>query len=210
MHHVMFDIDGTLVESYEMDSRCFVDAVKVVTGLTIDSDWSKYQHVTDSGILNEILLSGTHSSRELYKIEIKKAFLKKLEAAIACQPVKEVLGASAFLNRLQPMSNVVVSLATGGWRESAIMKLESAGINYLAIPLASSNDHYSRIEIMKLAAERASNIQYPCTYFGDGVWDKAACSYLGYEFVLVGNKFSHYPSLVNFQSAERALSVIDL
>lgn len=206
----MFDIDGTLVESYELDSRCFIDAVKTVTGLTIDSDWSKYQHVTDSGILNEVLLSCTRSIREDYKVQIKKLFLKNLEASLAYQPVKEVLGAGAFLNSLKSMSNVVVSLATGGWRESAVLKLESAGINYFSLPLASSNDHHSRIEIMKLAAKRASNNHYPCTYFGDGVWDKEACSQLGYNFILVGKKFIHNPSIKNFHSLEHAFSCVGL
>jgi hypothetical protein len=101
-----------------------------------------------------------------------------------------------------------VSIATGGWKESAILKLNSAGIKYSSIPLASSNDHYSRIEIMKLAAERASTNQYPCTYFGDGAWDKEACNYLGYNFVLVGSKFKHNPCINNFQEIESALACI--
>lgn len=210
MHHVMFDIDGTLVESYELDSQCFIDAVKESTGLSINSDWSKYQHVTDSGILNEVLLSSEYSNKEAYKAQIKKLFLKNLTTSLSCKPVKEVLGASAFLMRLKSMSNVIVSLATGGWQESAILKLKSAGIKYSSIPLASSNDHYSRIEIMKLAAERASKNQYPCTYFGDGVWDREACNRLGYNFVLVGSKFTHNPHIKNFQEIESALACIGL
>ena len=108
------------------------------------------------------------------------------------------------------MNNVVVSLATGGWRESAVLKLQSANINFLSIPLASSNDHYSRVEIMKLAACRATNNQYPCAYFGDGIWDKEACISLGYHFVLVGDKFTHNPSIENFNSIESALACVGL
>ncbi|MGH1486955.1 MAG: HAD family hydrolase [Cellvibrionaceae bacterium] len=206
----MFDIDGTLVESYEIDSQCFIDAVKDVTGLSINSDWSKYQHVTDSGILNEILVSEGYSNRERIKVKVKQCFLKKLEASLARDPVKKIVGAAAFLELLQSMNNVVVSLATGGWRESATLKLESAKINFSSIPLASSNDHYSRIEIMKLAANRAAKNHYPCTYFGDGVWDKEACSSLGYNFVLVGSKFAHNPSINNFQSTKSALTCVGL
>lgn len=206
----MFDIDGTLVDSYDMDSQCFIDAVKDVTGLSINSDWSKYQHVTDSGILNEILFSQGHADSEEVKVKVKQSFLKNLEASIALRPVKEIPGAATFLKRLQSMNNIVVSLATGGWRESAILKLESANINFFSIPLVSSNDHYSKVEIMKLAANRATNNLYPCTYFGDGVWDKKACSSLGYNFVLVGKKFAHNPSIINFQSTESALACVGL
>lgn len=49
----MFDIDGTLIESDDFDSECFTEAVKEVTGFDIDTDWSRYEHVTDAGILNE-------------------------------------------------------------------------------------------------------------------------------------------------------------
>lgn len=210
MHHVMFDIDGTLIESYELDSQCFIRAVKEITGLTIDADWSKYQHVTDSGILDEFLLSITPSSREAYKTQIKKQFFHHLKASLTDHPVKEVPGANAFLKLLQSMNNVVVSLATGGWRESAILKLESAGIDYSSFPMASSDDHYSRVEIMKLAAARATKNQLPCTYYGDGVWDKEACTYLGYRFVLVGKKFSHQPCISNFEPAQSALSCAGL
>lgn len=210
MHHVMFDIDGTLIESCEIDSQCFIDAVKDITGLFLNSDWSEYRHVTDSGILNEIFLSSGYPNYERVKTEVKQCFLKKLEHTLARQPVKEVTGASAFLHLLQSMSNVVLSLATGGWRESAILKLESAKIDVSETPLASSNDHYSRVEIMKLAAKRTANNQSPCTYFGDGVWDKKACSHLGYRFVLVGNKFAHNPGIMDFQSVKSALACIGL
>ncbi len=206
----MFDIDGTLVESCEIDSQCFIDSVKEVTGLSVNSDWSTYQHVTDSGILDELLRSEGFSNKDEIKNSVKQLSLEKLEASLARQPVKEVLGAAAFLQLLQSMSNVVVSLATGGWQESAILKLESANINSSSIPLASSNDHHSRVEIMKLAAKRSSNDQCPCTYFGDGIWDKEASIELGYSFVLVGRKFKHNPSIINFKSTKSVLACVGL
>ena len=49
----MFDIDETLIKSYNFDSECFVEAIKETTGIEIDSDWKNYKHVTDTGILNE-------------------------------------------------------------------------------------------------------------------------------------------------------------
>ena len=210
MHHVMFDIDGTLVESYQLDSQCFVDAVKDVTGLSINSDWSKYQHVTDSGILNEALNPYEALNMKEVEPKVKQCFLKNLEASLSHQPINEVLGASSFLELLKSMNNIVISLATGGWKESAILKLNSAGINFSSIPLASSNDHQSRVEIMKLASKRAISGRYPCTYFGDGEWDKEACNHLGYNFVLVGNKFTHNPSIRNFQSTKSALACVGL
>ncbi len=107
------------------------------------------------------------------------------------------------------MSNVIVSIATGGWYESAALKLRSAGIEINSIPIASSNDHISRVEIMKCAASKAigQNV-YPCTYFGDGSWDKKACAQLGFNFVLVGNKIKHHQHIASFQPFDQALAWI--
>jgi len=40
--HIMLDVDGTLIESFEFDEQCFTDAVKQITGLSIESDWDSY------------------------------------------------------------------------------------------------------------------------------------------------------------------------
>ena len=211
MHHVMFDIDGTLVKSYELDSRCFIDSVKDVTGIHVNSNWSKYRHVTDSGILEEITDVNEITNKQETHEKVKSVFIEKLEQSIANEPVQEIPGAASFLALLNSMNDVVVSLATGGWYESAVLKLRSAGIDFSSIPLASSNDNISRTEIMKTAVSSiADGKSYPCTYFGDGSWDKKACEQLGFNFVLVGNRLTHKPNIINFVSIDEAMACIGL
>ena len=91
------------------------------------------------------------------------------------------------------------------------MKLESAEIDTSDIPIASSNDHFSRTEIMKIAREKAiGNDQIPCTYFGDGEWDKRACDELDFNFVLVGNRINHNQKIMNFNESKQAMAYIGL
>tara|TARA_B110000503_G_scaffold19237_1_gene28613 strand:- start:1729 stop:2352 length:624 start_codon:yes stop_codon:yes gene_type:complete len=207
----MFDIDGTLVKSYELDSKCFVESVKDVTGVIIDSDWSKYRHVTDSGILNEIMERNHIDNGQEVCERVKAIFLEKLQKSIANEPVEQISGAAEFIAQLASMNHVVISLATGGWYESAVLKLESAGINFSSIPLLSSSDHESRVEIMRAAVSSIKNSKdYPCTYFGDGSWDKKACDQLGFSFVLVGNKISHRKNIKDFLSFEKVLECIGI
>ena len=211
LNHVMFDIDGTLIESYDFDSECFTEAVRDVTGYAINSDWSRYKHVTDSGILNQFFeekcIENTHQVAE----QIKKMFLVKIRARLDKEPINEVSGASKFISQLKQLDNVIISLATGGWLESAILKLESAGIDISGIPIASSNDHHSRIEIMKIAALRATNSsRLSFTYFGDGSWDLKACKALGVNFVLVGDKVEHSQSITSYKQMEKAQAFIGL
>ena len=55
---VMFDIDGTLAETFQVDSECYVQALKDVFGFSdVNTDWSSYKHTSDSGILNELVQS---------------------------------------------------------------------------------------------------------------------------------------------------------
>ncbi|MBI3191378.1 MAG: hypothetical protein HYZ36_01850 [Pedosphaera parvula] len=50
MHLVIFDIDGTLTETNAVDADCYVRALAEVFGFAdVDTDWSTYPHVTDSG-----------------------------------------------------------------------------------------------------------------------------------------------------------------
>jgi len=211
LHHVMFDIDGTLVRSYDLDSICYIDAVREVTGICVDPDWSKYRHVTDAGILEEIIEVNGLSYRKKIDEKVKAVFIKKLEKSISKQPVQEIPGAASFLARLNAMSEVTVSLATGGWCETAALKLISAGIDCSVFPMASANDSSSRTEIMKIAVSRVANTKnWPCTYFGDGIWDKRACEELGFNFVLVGNRFEHKSNISNFVSVDEAMSFIPL
>lgn len=207
----MFDIDGTLLKSFDLDSYCYLEAINEITGLNISSDWDNYEHVTDSGILAEIIKKYKLENPNKLTQEVKNCFLNKLDKALKDNPLKEIDGAYDFLRKLKNMDNVVISIATGGWLESSVLKLNSARIDFSNIPLASSNIHYSRIEIMKAENTMATgNADNKFTYFGDRRWDKNACSELGVNFVLVGSSIQHSQQINNFLSSEKAMSYIGL
>jgi len=212
LHHVMFDIDGTLIISDEFDSNCYLEAVYEVLGHSLDTDWKKYTYVSDAGILDQhISENGLGARREKIHADVKGAFVDKIASHLKDNPVQQVPGASKFVNELRRIENLSLSIATGGWRESALMKLESADIDFVDIPIASSNNHFSRTKIMEIAKEKAiGKSKVPCTYFGDGVWDKKACEELGFNFVLVGEKTYHDQNIMDFKNAKQALAFIGL
>ncbi len=212
MHHVMFDVDGTLVESFEFDEACYLDAVYAVLGHYLDSDWNRYAHVSDAGILDEHLQSiGKWGERDAIHAEVKKAFIANIEAHLKQTPAKPIRGAAGFIKQLRANNSVSISIATGGWGETALLKLKSAGIDVRGLPLISSNDHYSRTEIMKIARQKAgATSEHNITYFGDAAWDKRACETLGFNFVLVGERCEHHQSIDDFTATAHAMSFIGL
>jgi phosphoglycolate phosphatase-like HAD superfamily hydrolase len=55
MHAAIFDIDGTLLDSYGIDNSMYADAVRSALGTVIIRDaWDKYARVTDTGVLADI------------------------------------------------------------------------------------------------------------------------------------------------------------
>ena len=156
MHHVMFNVDGTLVLSDEFDGDCFLEAVYEVLGHRLDTDWTKYTYVSDAGILDQhISEKGLQSKRNEIRADVKKAFTEKIANYLKNYPAQQVPGASEFISELRQQEDLSLSIATGGWCETALMKLESAEIDISDIPIASSNDHFSRTKIMKIAEEKA-------------------------------------------------------
>ncbi len=70
MHLVVFDIDGTLVDSYGFDAELYADALRQVLGIDIDTDWARYRNASDSGILDQIIEeTGVEEDRTLAPIE---------------------------------------------------------------------------------------------------------------------------------------------
>ncbi|WP_325894608.1 HAD family hydrolase [Grimontia sp. NTOU-MAR1] len=210
MKHIMFDIDGTLIQSYDFDEKCFMDAVHEVTGIAIKNDWEAYPHVTDRGILQTFIeRQAPQYSLEELENRVKPVFIRNIEQTIKESPAVEVKGAKRFLMHVLKNNDYIVSVATGGWRETARLKLQSAGFDTDNLIIASSNDHHARIEIMAIAqAEADPSKGLPITYFGDAIWDVKACAASGVNLVIVGERVDHNQRILDYSSLEQSLSFV--
>ncbi|WP_315981028.1 hypothetical protein [Aliamphritea spongicola] len=102
MHHIMFDIDGTLVESCAFDEHCYISAVKEITGHTLSSDWHTYPHVTDSGVLQHFLVQlGLQNRFEDIHEQVKILFTDMISAHIQQTRIREIPGAASFIRYLK-------------------------------------------------------------------------------------------------------------
>jgi hypothetical protein len=112
--------------------------------------------------------------------------------------------------RLRSAADVVVAFATGGWRESAQIKLSAADIPFEGLPFATSSEAVSRVGIMQLAEQQAAvGREFSRrTYFGDTPWDRSASSELGYEFVAVGDGVEHPVRFSDLRDHEAILAAL--
>jgi len=187
---LIFDIDGTLIDSEQLDSKYFVQAVRDVEGdIYISEDWSIYKKVTDLAILTEILHQNDISDIDDHVAAIRTRFSKLLDIHFSdggiCRPFPGVMD---FLERVTADGRFTIGIATGGWRRSALQKLSAAGIDASDIPMSTSDDGEDRAEIMAHCLDKFTQTTMQPVYFGDGIWDSEASKQLGWRFVGIGRK----------------------
>jgi phosphoglycolate phosphatase-like HAD superfamily hydrolase len=188
MRAIIFDIDGTLLQSMAVDTEHFERSIIEVLGsVQFREDYYRYEHVTDRGVVEELMADNGFQPDATSVSSIRETFVRALSDHIeASGPFKEVPGAAKFLKRLSIDADTRVAIATGGWQKSALLKLKSSGVNVTGIPLATCDDAVARTDIMQIALERLGASFDSVTYFGDAQWDVDACEKLGWDFVAVG------------------------
>lgn len=189
----VFDIDGTLARTSNVDADCYKKAVISFLGdVRFRDTWSDYVNVTDEGILLEIFADNEIEINKEIKNSIKEKFLKFLKIEFNRKTPEEIPGGIAFLQNLSRL-NIAFSFATGCWKDSALLKLKEAGYSLNPGLVASSDDSIERKQIMLSSLEKAKNYYKlkdieKIYYFGDGVYDYKTCERLGWNFIGIGEE----------------------
>ncbi|TVQ33449.1 MAG: HAD family hydrolase [Wenzhouxiangella sp.] len=185
----IFDIDGTICDSGEVEGDCFAKAIEVTTGKTLATlDWTKYPEPTSAGIVRDLLDGDPQAQRKASAI--KKTFLGLLSDARRRYPeeFRPLAGAIPFIQRLERERIARVAIATGCFEEEARFKLACCGIDMDDFPYATSSDTPRRRDILALAATRAGASLRDAIYFADAPWDLAVSQALAVPMVGVGRR----------------------
>ena len=191
MDLIVFDIDGTLTNTTNIDDLCFKTAFCEVLNINIDQqDWSMIKHVTDRGITHELYHQeyGVDIPADTLQ-EFRSGFVKLLAAAYDKDSTlyQEIPGATQFLSLLKDSDQYAIALATGAWSDSASIKLEAIGLDCSHAPFSHSDNFISREEIVLDAIQKSKQLYQTkfnkTIYFGDGVWDFKTCAKLNIPFI---------------------------
>ena len=190
MNLLVFDVDGTLTATNEVDTRCFARAFLEAFGIALDASWHIYPHRTDSGIICHSFSQHFRRAPTAAELDLfRERFLILLESEWRADPrsFAAIAGARRAFTRIARQRNYALALATGGWRASALFKLEKGSVPMVGLPAAFADDATEREEIARIAIDRAI-FHYQQAFdriilVGDSDCDVTTAARLGFGFV---------------------------
>jgi len=183
---VIFDIDGTLVDSTAVHHAVLTTALRGI-GLDPQSKpWSAFRHYTDSGVLDELYRDARGvgaTAAELARLDT--TMYGEFAAATSGRPVAEIAGARRLLKELDE-ARVLFGFATGSMRGAAALKLETLGLDPQAQILVTGSEYLSREDIVRQVlaeGDRRLGRGFNAVLLGDGVWDERVARSLNVALV---------------------------
>jgi phosphoglycolate phosphatase-like HAD superfamily hydrolase len=156
MHVVLFDIDGTLVNSGGAGKAALEAALAEEFGLTLQHRVA-YSGRTDRAIARDLLtLHGVDLTTDSWR-RLLGGYLRRLPAALVRHPGIVLPGIAPLLERLSSRADIVLGLLTGNVREGARLKLGHFGLFHHFAFGGFGDDHFERDDVAceALAAARA-------------------------------------------------------
>ena len=154
---VLFDIDGTMLQSNGAGRRAMLIALREVFGTPGPHD-HRYDGKTDPQIVREVMrLEGHHDAHIDERMDVlMKRYLGLLEDELQRVATLVHPGIVELLSALERRRDTILGLLTGNLREGAYAKLRAAGIDTGLFRVgAFGSDHENRPELPAIARQRA-------------------------------------------------------
>lgn len=158
---VLFDIDGTLLDSDGAGRRAMIAAFEEVFGTAGPIDEYSMAGKVDSQIVTELMVAAGWPEDEVHARlpEYFAIYAHELERIANEHNVQPLPGAVRLLERLTDHSDVVIGLLTGNVPAGARGKLRGAGLaQYFDGLGAFGDDALSRPELPAIAVDRAKEV----------------------------------------------------
>lgn len=180
---VLFDIDGTLVDTHGLGREAFIRGLARATGTRDELAYVSFAGNTDRNVLDQVMAArGLRLEAETIR-DIFAFIAEELRALLRMNPAREIAGACAFLEQLVAQG-AELGLVTGNIRACAELKLGSAGLGRFFRFGGFGDEHAQRAQIARaaLAAAAAAGIavaEAAICLVGDTPFDVAAGRDLG-------------------------------
>lgn len=159
MRLVLFDIDGTLLNSGGMGKASMQRALGLIFGAPGNPSY-RYDGKTDKQIVRDVMRMEGHSDEHIDSRmeELIEVYLEGLRTGASSGnfKVRPLDGVVEILDALEARDDVILGLLTGNVEPGARIKLEAAGIDPDRFRVnAFGSDHEHRPELPAIARRRA-------------------------------------------------------
>ncbi len=152
---LLFDIDGTLINSEGAGVQALRDVLRDQFGIADDLDGIEVAGRTDAGIVHQILRKQQIEPNESNTARFLDQYVRLLADELPRRKGRVLPGVRELLERLHANPNIVLALLTGNVKRGAKLKLEHYGLWGFFEFGAFSDDHYDRNELGEFARKRA-------------------------------------------------------
>jgi len=152
---LLFDIDGTLIDSGGAGIQSLKDVLRQQFGVTDDLRGVEIAGKTDTGIVHQILRKQNIPVDDETTAAFLDLYVEFLAHELPLRKGKLLPGVKELLPRLQARPQNVLALLTGNLRRGAELKLAHYGIWDFFEFGAFADDHHDRNELGPFAQRRA-------------------------------------------------------
>jgi phosphoglycolate phosphatase-like HAD superfamily hydrolase len=152
---LLFDIDGTLIDSAGAGIQSLKDVLREQFGIDDDLSGVEIAGKTDTGIVHQILRKQQIEPTDENVAAFLDLYTKFLARELPLRKGALLPGVKKLLRRLQRRPQNVLALLTGNIRRGAELKLNHYGISEFFEFGAFADDHHDRNELGPFARMRA-------------------------------------------------------
>ncbi len=189
MHLVIFDVDGTLTQTFHGNDNSFLKALSRF--IEIEHDYHYYTecpHPTDEAVFQHLFKKITSNDPNADdRSKMQDQFIVELMHKFRHTPgfFDEIPGASKFIKELKQQPDTVLAVSSGCWEKIVRFKLELAQIPLEGMEIIGCDNHPDKPSFTKALIERISQKHElkRITYIGDSLYDYETTRTLGINFI---------------------------